>query len=57
MGIEKWGREISFAALGSYKQTCSSKRIMRQDTRGAKTTKVAVKRNNKIWNKRYIVEQ
>jgi IS5 family transposase len=31
--------------------------IMRKDTRGAKITKVEVKRNNKISKKRYIVEQ
>ena len=30
---------------------------MRKDTRGAKITKVEVKRNNKISKKRYIVEQ
>jgi IS5 family transposase len=31
--------------------------IMRKDTRGAKITKVEIKRNNKIAKKRYIVEQ
>ena len=31
--------------------------IMRKDTRGAKITKVEIKRNNKISKKRYIVEQ
>jgi hypothetical protein len=30
---------------------------MRKDTRGAKITKVEVKRNKKISRKRYIVEQ
>ena len=30
---------------------------MRKDTRGAKITKVEIKRNNKISKKRYIVEQ
>ena len=31
--------------------------IMRKDTRGAKLTKVEIRRNNKISKKRYIVEQ
>jgi IS5 family transposase len=31
--------------------------IMRKDTRGAKITKVEIKRNNRISKKRYIVEQ
>jgi hypothetical protein len=30
---------------------------MRKDTKGAKITRVEIKRNNKILKKRYIVEQ